>query len=129
MTNIVDLTKRLRRKSNDKLLRKAIEKVKSMPPEMEEYLEASWQLIIADLALSVEGEIDPDPMSEEIMKIVMKGHDCYFGELVDGNETPFVRDETEVCLICARKVQNIMAAVAGKGGKGNDAHRGKAPLH
>lgn len=130
MTKIVDLTRRLRRKSKDKLLRKAIEKIRSMPPEMEDYLEASWQLIIADLVQSVNGEADTtSPMSDEIISICAKAHEgCYFSEEVDGNETPFILGETEVCIICARKVENIIGAIA-KGGRRHETRGSEKHLH
>lgn len=67
-----------------------------------------FNAVCHDVADGLTGE--PDTVFFPVVNNMFEaGHDCYFSEQYDGNETPFTAD-TPLCLICYVKVRNVLRA-------------------
>jgi len=72
-----------------------------------------FNLVMEDVKTGLSGE-NAEVFFEMIDKEFRKAHaHCYFSIDVDGNETPYTKD-TELCLLCAVKMRNILRAFGKK---------------
>ena len=85
------------------------------------FVHAVFNAVCIDVAKGLQGAEDTvffDAVAEIWEKVENENHKCYFNNsLYDGNETPWDPTKIPLCVLCAKKAQDMITYYGGKPGR------------